>query len=85
MLETGFTKTHLFESTDIEFDDSITRVSEDGYAHIAFGTKRQQFPQLMEEFSEHNATFRRPLSWEKENLHFKDPDGNHLEIRCLQI
>jgi catechol 2,3-dioxygenase-like lactoylglutathione lyase family enzyme len=34
MLEAGITKIHLFESTDLEFDDAITRLSEDGYDPI---------------------------------------------------
>ena len=83
MLEAGITKIHLFESTDLEFDDAITRLSEDGYAHIAFGTNRKKFPQLMEELRKHNVPFRGPLILGKgESVHFKDPDGNHLEIRC---
>ena len=83
MLEAGITKIHLFESTDLEFDDAITRLSEDGYAHIAFGTNRQQFPQVMEELRKNNVPFRGPLLLGKgESVHFKDPDGNHLEIRC---
>ena len=83
MLEAGITKIHLFESTDLEFDDAITRLSEDGYAHIAFGTNRKKFPQIMEELRKHNVPFRGPLILGKgESVHFKDPDGNHLEIRC---
>ena len=83
MLDTGTTKIHLFESTDLEFDDAITRLSEDGYAHIAFGTNRKQFPQVMEELKRHNVPFKGPLILGKgESVHFKDPDCNHLEIRC---
>ena len=40
MLDTGTTKIHLFESINLEFDDAIIRLSEDGYAHLAFGTTR---------------------------------------------
>ena len=83
MLDTGTTKIHLFESTNLEFDDAIIRLSEDGYAHLAFGTTRKQFPQIMEELKKHNVPFRGPLILGKgESVHFKDPDGNHLEIRC---
>ena len=83
MLEAGITKIHLFESTDLEFDDAITRLSEGGYAHIAFGTNRKQFPQIMEELRKQNIPFRGPFILGKgESVHFKDPDGNHLEIRC---
>jgi catechol 2,3-dioxygenase-like lactoylglutathione lyase family enzyme len=83
ILDTGTTKIHLFESTNLEFDDAIIRLSEDGYAHLAFGTNRKQFPQIMEELKKHNVPFRGPLILGKgESVHFKDPDGNHLEIRC---
>ena len=83
MLDTGTTKIHLFESTNLEFDDAIIRLSEDGYAHLAFGTTRKQFPQIMEELKKHNVPFRGPLILGKgESVHFKNPDGNHLEIRC---
>ena len=83
MLETGATKIHLFESTNMEFGKAINRLSEDGYAHVAFGTSRKLFPQVMEELKKHNISFRGPLILGKgESVHFKDPDGNHLEIRC---
>ena len=83
MLDTGTTKIHLFESTNLEFDDAIIRLSEDGYAHLAFGTTRKQLPKITEELKKHNVPFRGPLILGKgESVHFKDPDGNHLEIRC---
>jgi glyoxylase I family protein len=83
MLDTGATKIHLFESPDLEFDDAITQLSEDGYAHMAFGINRKKFPQVMIELKKHNITFRGPIILGKgESVHFKDPDGNHLEIRC---
>ena len=41
MLDTGTTKIHLFESTDLEFDDAITRLSEDGYAQYGFWNKQE--------------------------------------------
>ena len=83
MLETGATKIHLFESTNMELGKVINRLSEDGYAHVAFGTSRKLFPQVMEELKKHNVSFRGPLILGKgESVHFKDPDGNHLEIRC---
>ena len=83
MLETGATKIHLFESTNMEFGKAINCLSEDGYAHVAFGTSRKLFPQVMEELKKNNVSFRGPLILGKgESVHFKDPDGNHLEIRC---
>ena len=83
MLDTGAAKIHLFESIDLKFDEAIHRLSEDGYAHMAFGTSRERFPQVMAELKNNNIPFRGPLILGKgESVHFKDPDGNHLEIRC---
>ena len=86
MLDTGATKIHLFESTGLKFDEAIDCLSEDGYAHMAFGTSREKFPMVMEELKKHNVSFRGPLFLGKgESVHFKDPDGNHLEIRCPAV
>ena len=83
MLDTGATKIHLFESTDLKLDEAIHCLSEEGYAHMAFGTSREKFPQVIEELKKHNVHFRGPLILGKgESVHFKDPEGNHLEIRC---
>ena len=83
MLDTGTTKLHLFESPSLEIKSAIARLSEDGYAHMAFGTSREKFPKVMKELKKHNVLFRGPLILGKgESVHFKDPDGNHLEIRC---
>ena len=83
MLDTGTTKLHLFESPALNIESAIARLSEDGYAHMAFGTDREQFPRTIEELKKNNISFRGPLILgEGESVHFKDPDGNHLEIRC---
>ena len=83
MLDTGAAKIHLFESIDLKFEEAIHRLSEDGYAHKAFGKSRERFPQVMAELKKNNIPFRGPLILGKgESVHFKDPDGNHLEIRC---
>ena len=83
MLNTGDTKIHLFESTDLNLDKAINCLSEEGYAHIAFGTSRDNFFEVIEDLKKHRIDFRGPLILGKgESVHFKDPDGNHLEIRC---
>ena len=41
MLDTGSTTLHLFESPALDMQDAIARLSEQGYAHIAFGTSRE--------------------------------------------
>jgi len=40
MLDTGSATLHLFESPDLSIEKAIDCLSEQGYAHIAFGTKR---------------------------------------------
>ena len=83
MLDTGSTTLHLFESPALEMQDAIDRLSEQGYAHIAFGTSREKFPKIIAELKKNNIVFRGPLILGKgESVHFKDPDDNHLEIRC---
>ena len=83
MLDTGDTKIHLFESIDLNLDEAINCLSEEGYAHIAFGTSRDKFFKAMKDLKKHDVDFRGPLILGKgESVHFKDPDGNHLEIRC---
>jgi len=83
MLNTGHTTLHLFESPDLNMSDAIDCLSEEGYAHIAFGTSKNNFPVVIEDLKKSNIIFRGPLILGKgESVHFKDPDGNHLEIRC---
>ena len=83
MLDTGSTTLHLFESPALDMRDAIDCLSGQGYAHIAFGTSREKIPQIIAELKKNNIVFRGPLILGKgESVHFKDPDGNHLEIRC---
>ena len=83
MLDTGSTTLHLFESPALDMRDAIDCLSEQGYAHIAFGTSREKLPKIIAELKKNNIVFRGPLTLGKgESVHFKDPDGNHLEIRC---
>jgi len=83
MLDTGSVTLHLFESSDLHMENAIDCLSEQGYAHIAFGTDRNRFPEIVDELKNKNVVFRGPLILgQGESVHFKDPDGNHLEIRC---
>ena len=83
MLDTGSVTLHLFESSDLHMENAIDCLSEQGYAHIAFGTNRNSFPEIIDELKNKNVIFRGPLILgQGESVHFKDPDGNHLEIRC---
>ena len=81
MLDTGSATLHLFESPDLHMEKAIDCLSEQGYAHIA--TNRESFPEIIDELKKKNVVFRGPLILgQGESVHFKDPDGNHLEIRC---
>ena len=83
MLDTGSATLHLFESSDLHMEKVIDCLSEQGYAHIAFGTNREHFPAIIDELTKKNVVFRGPLILgQGKSVHFKDPDGNHLEIRC---
>ena len=83
MLDTGSATLHLFESPDLHMENAIDCLSKQGYAHIAFGTNREHFPEIIDELKKKNVVFRGPLILgQGESVHFKDPDGNHLEIRC---
>ena len=83
MLDTGSATLHLFESPNLHMKNAIECLSDQGYAHIAFGTSRDTFPKIIEELKNKNVVFRGPLILGKgESVHFTDPDDNHLEIRC---
>ena len=83
MLGTGSAALHLFESPDMHMENTINCLSEQGYAHNAFGTNREHFPEIIDELKKKNVVFHGPLILgQGESVHFKDPDGNHLEIRC---
>ena len=83
MLDTGSATLHLFESPNLHMKNAIECLSDHGYAHIAFGTSRDTFPKIIDELKNKNVVFRGPLILGKgESVHFTDPDGNHLEIRC---
>ena len=84
MLDTGSVGLHLFETRDLELNDAIDTLSGQGYAHIAFGTSRDRFFDIVEELKQKGVGIDHgPVVLGKgESVHFKDPDGNHLEIRC---
>ena len=79
-------KVHLFETRNLDMAKALETMSEQGYAHIAFGTTREQFPKIIEELKKRKVTFKGPLVMGKgESVHFTDPDGNPLEIRCSAL
>ena len=84
MLDAGNLGLHLFESSDLEMGGAIERLSGQGYQHFAFGTSREEFFQFVQELKEKNVTIDQGpiVLGQGESVHFKDPDGNHLEIRC---
>ncbi len=80
MLNSGI---HLFEIKGLDMREALATMSEEGYAHIAFGTTRKKFSAIVEELMQKKIDFKGPLIMGKgESVHFTDPDGNPLEIRC---
>jgi catechol 2,3-dioxygenase-like lactoylglutathione lyase family enzyme len=79
----GTVKIHLFETRDLDLTDALDTLSGKGYAHIAFGTTREHFPSIVEELRKRKVDFKGPMVMgQGESVHFTDPDGNSLEIRC---
>jgi catechol 2,3-dioxygenase len=79
----GTAKVHLFEAKDLNMQGALATLSGQGYAHIAFGTTRERFPAIVEELKKRKVDFKGPLVMgQGESVHFTDPDGNSLEIRC---
>ena len=79
----GTAKVHLFEARDLDMQDALVTLSVKGYAHIAFGTTRERFPKIVEELKSRKIDFKGPMVMgQGESVHFTDPDGNSLEIRC---
>jgi catechol 2,3-dioxygenase-like lactoylglutathione lyase family enzyme len=82
----GSAKVHLFESKDLDMKEALATLSGQGYAHIAFGTTRERFPAIVEELKQRKVAFKGPLVMgQGESIHFTDPDGNSLEIRCPAV
>jgi len=76
-------KVHLFETKDLDMQGALETMSGQGYAHLAFGTTRERFPAIVEALKKRKVDFKGPLVLgQGESVHFTDPDGNHLEIRC---
>ncbi len=83
MLNSGSTGIHLFEVKDLKMNHAFDILSGEGYAHIAFGTTVDKFPEIIEEMKSNKVVFEGPkLLGKGRSIHFQDPDGNHLEIRC---
>lgn len=84
MLDTGTTGLHLFETPALEMEEAIARLSGQGYAHLAFEVSRDLFFKVVEELKNKKVSIDSgPIVLGKgESVYFKDPDGNHLEIRC---
>jgi catechol 2,3-dioxygenase-like lactoylglutathione lyase family enzyme len=79
----GTAKVHLFEAQDLDIADALATLRGQGYAHMAFGTTRERFPKIIEVLQKNEVKFKGPLIMGKgESVHFTDPDGNSLEIRC---
>ncbi|MFQ5449694.1 MAG: VOC family protein [Nitrospinaceae bacterium] len=82
MLDAGNAAIALFESPGMEMKEALDHLSETGYMHLAFKTKRDQFAKIIEELKKNNVTIDSgPVRrGDGESIYFTDPDYNHLEI-----
>jgi glyoxylase I family protein len=57
MLDFENTFLHLFENLELSVENAINYLSEEGFAHIAFGTNRECFPKIIDELKGENIVF----------------------------
>ncbi len=81
MVFTGNSHLALFEAPELETDQAIDKLSEDGYQHLAFGTSPEEFESVVARLKEQVAEVEGPVKrGPGQSVYFNDPDGNHLEI-----
>ena len=81
MVNTGNSAVALFEAPDLEMDQHITQLSEEGYMHFAFGASKDQMDITLVDLKKENIEIEGPVSrGNGTSIYFNDPDGNHLEI-----
>ena len=84
MMETGNAAIALFEAPDLEVNEAMDLLSEEGYLHLAFETSPADFEQIVKELKDKNVKIDSgPVKrGDGESIYFNDPDQNHLEIHC---
>lgn len=83
MVFTGNSHLALFESPELDMDQSIEKLSEDGYQHLAFGISPEEFEPVVARLKEQLPDVEGPVKrGDGQSVYFNDPDGNHLEIHC---
>lgn len=83
-LDTGNVFLALFEVPNLDIQPGVDCLSEQGYMHFAFQTTRQEFPEIIDELKQNKVIMDGGpiVLGHGESVYFRDPDGNHLEIRC---
>ena len=84
MMETGNAAIALFEAPDLEVNEAMDLLSEEGYLHLAFEASPADFEQIVKELKDKNVKIDNgPVKrGDGESIYFNDPDQNHLEIHC---
>ncbi|MBT3366787.1 MAG: VOC family protein [Nitrospina sp.] len=84
MLDTGNALLALFETPDLNMESALEQLSDKGYMHFAFETNREEFIKIIDELKDKKVPVDSGpvVRGEGESIYFKDPDQNHLEIRC---
>ncbi|MZG53787.1 MAG: hypothetical protein F3743_08130 [Nitrospinae bacterium] len=84
MMETGNAAIALFEAPDLEVNEAMDLLSEEGYLHLAFEASPADFEQIVKELKDKNVKIDSgPVKrGDGESIYFNDPDQNHLEIHC---
>ncbi|NIT80623.1 MAG: hypothetical protein GWM98_01535, partial [Nitrospinaceae bacterium] len=72
----------LFESPGLETRSALECLSDKGYLHLAFKTRRDRFHAIVDELQKENVVIDHgPVKrGDGESIYFNDPDFNHLEI-----
>lgn len=81
MVFTGNSHLALFEAPELETEQAIEKLSEDGYQHLAFGISPEEFEPAVARLKEQLPDVEGPVKrGAGQSVYFNDPDGNHLEI-----
>jgi len=84
MLDTGNSAIALFEAPELEVQEAMNLISEEGYMHLALEADPVDFETIVKELKDKKITIDSgPVKrGDGESIYFNDPDHNRLEIHC---
>jgi len=81
MLDTGNAYIALFEAPDLDIEEALYRLGEQGFLHLAFRSTQDQFAAIQAELKTKSVEVGGPVRRGRGmSIYFKDPDGHPLEI-----